>query len=83
MDAISYTHARAKFASTMERVCQEHDPLIITRSQAPSVVMMSLEDYQSLEETAYLLRSPSNARRLLAGIDQLEAGAGTVRELAE
>ena len=45
MDAISYTSARAKFASTMERVCKDHDPLIITRSHAPSVVMLSLEDY--------------------------------------
>ena len=83
MDAISYTSARAKFAATMERVCTDHDPLIITRSKAPSVVMLSLEDYRSLEETAYLLRSPTNARRLLAGIDQLEGGSGLEREWPE
>lgn len=83
MDAISYTSARAKFAATMTRVCSDHEPLIITRSQEPSVVMLSLEDYQALEETAYLLRSPANARRLLAGIDQLEAGHGTEHELPE
>ena len=81
MNVVSYTSARANFAATMERVCMDHDPLIITRSQAPSVVMLSLEDYQSLEETAYLLRSSTNARRLLAGIDQLEGGRGVVREL--
>ena len=83
MDAISYTSARAKFAATMERVCTDHDPLIITRSHAQSVVMLSLEDYQALEETAYLLRSPTNARRLLAGIDQLEGGRGVEREWPE
>jgi antitoxin YefM len=83
MDAISYTLARAKFAATMEQVCTDHDPLIITRAKAPSVVMLSLEDYQSLEETAYLLRSPTNARRLFAAIDQLEGGNGLEREWPE
>ena len=83
MDAISYTNARANFAAAMEKVCSDHDPLIITRSKAPSVVMLSMEDFQSLEETAHLLRSPSNARRLLKALDQLESGQGTERELAE
>ena len=83
MDAMSYTNARAHFAATMERVCENHDPLIITRGQAPSVVMLSLEDYQSLEETVYLLRAPRNARRLLGAIEQLEGGRGIVRELPE
>lgn len=81
MDAISYTQARARFAATMKRVCDDHDPVIITRAQEPSVVMLSLEDYQSLEETAYLLDSPVNARRLLASVEQLVAGKGTEREL--
>jgi antitoxin YefM len=83
MDAISYTSARANFAAAMERVCVDHEPLIITRSKSPSVVMLSMEDYQSLEETAHLLRSPANARRLLAAVDQLESGQGTARELPE
>ena len=83
MDAISYTSVRANFAAAMARVCSDHEPLIITRAKAPSVVMLSMEDYQALEETAYLLRSPSNARRLFAAVDQLESGQGTVRELAE
>jgi antitoxin YefM len=81
MDAISYTSARANLAATMERVCQDHDAVVITRSKAPSVVMLSLEDYQSLKETAYLLASPVNATRLFASIAQLEAGKGTPREL--
>jgi antitoxin YefM len=45
--------------------------------------MLSLEDFTALEETAYLLRSPANAKRLMGAIEQLNAGAGTERELAE
>jgi antitoxin YefM len=67
----------------MEKVCDDHAPVIITRKAARPVVMMSLDDYEALEETAYLLRSPKNARRLLESIMQLEAGQGTERELAE
>ena len=76
MDAISYSSARANLASTMDRVCNDHEPLIITRNGDQSVVMLSLDDFQSLEETAYLLRSPVNARRLLAATEQLAAGHG-------
>ncbi|MBM3337263.1 MAG: type II toxin-antitoxin system prevent-host-death family antitoxin [Betaproteobacteria bacterium] len=83
MDAITYSSARANLASTMDRVCSDHEPLIITRNGEKAVVMLSLEDYKALEETAYLLRSPANARRLLSSITQLYAGKGTSRELAE
>lgn len=83
MDAISYTAARANLAKTMEKVCNDHDPVIITRKRESSVVMMSLEDYQSMEETTYLLRSPANARYLLESIVELEAGKGVERELIE
>ena len=82
MDAITYTSARANLASTMDRVCNGHEALIITRNGEQSVVMLSLEDFKSLEETAYLLRSPSNAKRLLAAIEQLGAGLGVERKLA-
>jgi len=83
MDAISYSSARANLASTMDRVCNDHHPLIITRNGQQSVVMLSLEDYSSLEETAYLLRSPANAKRLLSAIEQLNAGEGATRSLME
>lgn len=83
MDAITYSSARANLASTMDRVCSNHEPLIITRSGEKAVVMLSLEDYKALEETAYLLRSPANARRLLSSMAQLNAGKGTPRGLAE
>lgn len=83
MDAISYTSARANLADTMDRVCNDHEALIITRNGQQSVVMLSLEDFSSLEETAYLLRSPANAKRLLGAMEQLAAGTGTERALSE
>jgi len=83
MDSISYTKARAQLAKTMDDVCENHEPVIITRSGEASVVMLSLEDYKSLEETAYLLRSPKNARRLIEAIAELERGGGAERDLAD
>jgi len=83
MDAIPYTRLRSNLASEMDRVCEDHAPVIVTRKSSSSVVMISLEDYESLEETSYLLRSPKNARRLLESIMELESGLGTERELAE
>ena len=83
MDAITYSTARAKLADTMDRVCDDHEPIIITRNGEQAVVMMSLEDFKSLEETAYLLRSPKNAKRLLESQAALEAGKGKARSLAK
>lgn len=83
MDAISYTAARANLARTMEKVCNDHAPVIITRKSESPVVMMSLEDYQAMEETTYLLRSPANAKQLLESIAELDAGNGIERELIE
>jgi antitoxin YefM len=82
MKAITYTAARENLASTMDRVCADHDPVIITRNRDQAVVMMSLEDYGSLEETAYLLRSPENARRLLESLAELKGNQGVTRSLA-
>ena len=82
MDTITYTAVRAKLADTMDRVCEDHEPVIITRSKEQSVVMFSLDDYKALEETSYLLRSPKNARRLLESIAELESGKGISQELA-
>jgi antitoxin YefM len=83
MDAITYPAARANLASTMDRVCNNHEALIIMRNGERSVVMISLEDYKALEETAYLLRSPANATRLLKSLSQLNAGKVKVRALRE
>lgn len=83
MDAITYSAARANLATTMDRVCNDHEALIITRNGEQSVVMLSLEDFQALEETAYLLRNPANAKRLLSAVAQLATGKGVKRDLAK
>ncbi|HZL45893.1 MAG TPA: type II toxin-antitoxin system prevent-host-death family antitoxin [Opitutaceae bacterium] len=81
MKSITYTAAREKLAATMDQVCEDRAPVIITRKRDQAVVMLSLEDYNALEETAYLIRSPANARRLLASMQELESGKGSVRKL--
>ena len=74
MEAISYTQARNKFSSLMEKVCDDHSPVIITRQKQQSVIIMSLDDYNALEETVYLLKSPKNAERLNQAINDLKEG---------
>ena len=81
MEATTYTAVRQNLAKTMDRVCSDHAPVIVTRKQRESVVIMSLEDYESLEETAYLLRAPKNARRLIESISDLGEGKGKERSL--
>ena len=81
MNAITYTAARENLASTMDRVCEDRNPLIITRKRNQSVVMISLDDYESLEETAYLLRSPVNAKRLIESVEAIEKGTLVTREI--
>ena len=82
MNAIIYTEARETLSDTISKVCENHDPVVITKKRDNAVVMIALEDYESLIETTYLLRSPRNARRLLASIQQLEEGKGRQRKLA-
>ena len=81
MKAMTYTAAREGLASAMDQVCRDRAPVVITRNRDQAVVMMSLDDYEELEETAHLLRSPTNARRLLGAIQSLEAGKGKARKL--
>ena len=81
MNAVTYTAARENLAATMDRVCEDREPVIITRNRDQAVVMVSMEDYKALEETAHLMRSPANARRLLASIHELESGKGKPRKL--
>jgi antitoxin YefM len=83
MKSISYTSARSSLAKTMEQVCEDHAPIAITRKGEGAVVMMSMADYQALEETAYLLRSPKNMRRLIQSVSELEDGNGQEKELIE
>jgi antitoxin YefM len=72
--SITYSAARENLASTINRVCEDQAPVVITRNRDQAVVMMSLAEYESLQETAYLLRSPANAKRLLASIDAAKRG---------
>lgn len=83
MDSISYTAVRDQLAKAMQKVCEDHAPMAITRNGEAAVVMISMEDYQALEETAYLLRSPKNLRRLVESVVELEENRGTERELLE
>jgi antitoxin YefM len=83
MEAITYTSARENLATTMDRVCSDRAPITITRSgKQQAVVMLSLEEYQQLEETAHLLRSPTNARRLMSAVEGLAKGRGKERKIA-
>jgi len=72
MATISYSSARANLAKTMHKVCEDHTPIIITRSNAEPVVMISLSDYEAMQETNYLMSSPANAARLIEAIDEIE-----------
>lgn len=83
MRTLSYSESRAKYAETLNAVVDDREEVIITRAGHEPVVMVALDDYESLKEAAYLLRSPENARRLLASIDRLEHGGGVQRDLAE
>ncbi len=83
MNAITYSSAREGLASLMDRVCNDHEAVIVTRKGEQAVVVLSLDDYKALEETAYLLRTPTNARRLLASIESLNAGKGQEKALEE
>lgn len=83
MDAITYTSARQQLAQTMNEVCENHTPVIITRQRAEAVVMMSLSDFNSIQETAYLLSNPANAERLRASVADAEAGKLITTSLAD
>ncbi len=83
MKIMTYSESRAKYAETLNAVTEDREEVVITRAGHDSVVMVALDDYESLKETAYLLKSPENARRLLGSIDRLEHGDGVVHDLAE
>ncbi|MFJ7996601.1 type II toxin-antitoxin system Phd/YefM family antitoxin [Streptomyces sp. NPDC096310] len=76
MKSMTYSESRARYAEVLNSVNDDHEEVVITRAGHDAVVIVSLEDYESLKETVYLLRSPSNARRVLASIDELENGSG-------
>lgn len=83
MKTMTYSQSRARYAETLDAVINDRDEVVITRAGRDPVVIVSLADYESLKETAYLLRNPVNARRLLNSIEHLESGQGVERELVE
>ena len=83
MKTMSYSESRARYAEVLNSVVDDREEVVITRAGHDPVVMVALDEYESLKESAYLLRSPENARRLLASIDRLESGAGETHELAD
>ncbi|GHD32425.1 type II toxin-antitoxin system Phd/YefM family antitoxin [Nocardiopsis kunsanensis] len=80
MKTITYSESRANYAATLDSVVEDREEVVITRSGRESVVMVALSEYETLRETAYLLRSPENARRLVTAIEELESGHGIERE---
>ena len=83
MKTMSYTESRARYAEMLDGVVNDREEVVITRAGHPSVVVMSLDDFESLKETAYLMRSPANARRLLDAMERLEAGHGEAHALLD
>ncbi|WGL96142.1 YoeB-YefM toxin-antitoxin system antitoxin YefM [Arsenophonus nasoniae] len=83
MKTVNYTDARQNLTSIMNEAIDDRIPILITRQKGVPCVLLSLDEYQSLEETAYLLRSPANARHLLDSIDELNAGKGIERDIQE
>lgn len=80
MKTMSYTESRARYAEVLDSVIDDREEVVVTRTGHDPVVIVSLEDYESLRETAYLMRSPANARRLLDAMDRLEAGRGQAHD---
>ncbi len=74
MDTISYSNFRSHLANTLDKVNDNHAPIMITRQNGKPAVLISLEDFKSYEETAYLMASPKNAARLNQAVFEIEAG---------
>ena len=83
MDTLSYSAFRSNLSSTMDKVNSNHKPMLITRQNGKPAVLLSLEDFHSYEETAYLMASPKNAQRLRDSIAEVEAGNILTREIIE
>lgn len=83
MKTMSYTESRAHYAEMLDGVTNDREEVVITRAGHDPVVVVSLEDYESLKEIAYLMRSPANARRLLDAMERLEAGGGEPHDMLE
>jgi len=77
MQAITYSEARHDLKNVMDEACSNHEPVLITRRRGESVVLLSLEDYESIMESEYLLSSPTNAARLMQSLEESRTGKRT------
>ena len=83
MDVLTYTDARRDLKSVMDRVINDAEEIIVTRKSREAVVMISLDSWNSIQETMHLLSTPSNAASLRASIAQLDSGKGVERDIIE
>jgi len=83
MKTMSYTESRARYAEVLDAVIDDREEIVVTRSGHEPVVIVSLDEFESLRETAYLMRSPKNARRLLDAMERLEADGGHAHDLVD
>lgn len=83
MEAMTYTQVRQNFAAVMNTICEDHSPVIITRQRSEPVVLMSLADYNSIQETLYLMKSPANYAHLMQSIAEVKAGRVQARDLLD
>jgi antitoxin YefM len=83
VDTLSYSAFRNQLASVLDKVNNDHKPVMITRQNGKPAIVMSVEDFQSYEETAYLMASPKNAERLHQAIAEVEAGQSVQKGLIE
>ena len=83
MKTLSSTELRANLSAVMDRVNDDHEPVIVHRAKGKPVVMVSLEDWASMDETTYLISSPANREALLRGMAELDAGRGIVKTMEE
>lgn len=83
MDVLTYSDTRANLKEVMDRVVEDRAPVLVTRKRGEAVVMVSLADWNAMEETLHLLSTPANATRLAEAVQQLDAGGGAARELID
>jgi len=83
MNALTYTYTRQNLAEVMRAVNEDHNPVVVTSQRGKPVVILSLDDFHAFEETAYLLRNPQGAKRLLESVEELRSGGGQIKELSE
>lgn len=81
MTAITSAKLRKTLSQTISKVCDDREAVIIEHGADRRVVMIPLEEYESMSETDYLLRTPANASRLLDSVAQLKAGMGKTRAI--